>query len=300
MINEIIENTCRRIEKCKSKSSSDDFQVCRLSRDDKKVMEKEFGRRGGEEGRVEKGGDSEFDPLKIRQRMYDGWLDGSRKATCLYNKYAKIVILSDFNFRLDDYSLLIWSWIVRAFCPANLYDHIRIFFVADDSLRRFPMEGEGDIGPQNINGGYTYPCTKKLDIFIYRIEDATRVLIHELLHAFCTDRHETGIDITEAKTEAWAELIWCCFMAEGNIDEARKNIERQIGWVVLQNERVFDFIGTDGVAARKFPWRYTIAKEDIFRVWIGKQNLIDYKKKTGEPLGESLRLTNPYIRSDIY
>lgn len=288
MIHEIIEKTCQRIQECKSVVNSEGkFKMCRISDNDKIIMAKEFGSNGI--------GESEFDPLKIRQQMYRGWLEGSKTITCLLNRFAKIIILGNKEFKLNEDYLYLWSWILSTFCPLEMYGRIRIFFVADESLRRFPLEGEGDIGPQNINGGYTYPCRKNLDIFIYRIEDATRVLIHELLHAFCTDRHETGVDLIEAKTEAWAELIWCCFMAEGNIDKSLKNFESQIGWVVLQNERVIDFIGENGVVTRKFPWRYTIAKENIFRVWMGKKQLLGYKKKIGGPLGESLRLTNPYI-----
>ena len=37
---------------------------------------------------------------------------------------------------------------------------------------------------------------------IYKAEDATRVLIHELMHSSCADNHENGIDIVEAETEA--------------------------------------------------------------------------------------------------
>lgn len=286
MYQEIIEKLCTRINS--SRFPQVDFHRCSLSIDDLDLMKKEFGQTDS---------DSEFDPLKIRQKMYEGWLSGSKIATCHANKLAKIIVLSRKGFSLDRSSLSLWSWILASFCPHGMVGRIRIFFIADESLRRFPEDGfnGGEIGPQNINGGYTYPCLKNLDIFIYRIEDATRVLIHELLHAFCTDRHETGVDIIEAKTEAWAELIWCCFMAEGNVVKSIKNFEAQIGWVVLQNERVKEFIGDDGISNRKFPWRYTIAKEEVFRIWMGQGNLIKFKKNVGGPLGESLRLTNPYI-----
>jgi hypothetical protein len=277
-------------------SGAGDFKNCVLNRDDERVMAREFNQ------------NSEFDPLKIRQRMYRGWLNNVNICSCMESGPIKIIMLSEAGYKIDNECLILWSWILRTFYPPGYTGNIRIFFIADTSLRKFPvMAGRahthgfsyGEIGPEHINGGYTYPCRKNHDIFIYRIEDATRVLIHELLHAFCTDRHETGVELTEAKTEAWAELIWCCFMAKGDVAKSIKNFEKQVGWVVLQNRCVLEFIGQEGVAQQKFPWRYTIAKEDIFRIWMGKKNLQQYTKYVEGKLGESLRLTNPFIIKDM-
>lgn len=282
MIYEIIENSCKRIENCAKDIGLG--KSCKLNDDDKKIMKREFSK------------ESNFDPIHIRQRIYNDWLIGKNIVTCFSDEYAKFIILSSNNFILSQTLRKLWFWIIRSFCPTNLKGRIRIFFLADTSLRKFPDVNERKgIGPENINGGYTYPCQQQLDIFIYRIEDATRVLIHELLHAFCTDKHETGVDITEAKTEAWAELLWCCFIAKGDANIALANFEAQIGWSVLQNERVMEFIGPEKANNREFPWRYTIGKEEIFRIWMGVQNLKIFKKKVGGPLADSLRLTNPYI-----
>ena len=245
--------------------------------------------------------DSEFDPARIRQRAWEGFQSGKVPVKVFIGRLARVVVFfPDSGVGPADVPLGLWSQIGAAFSKEGMAP-IRIYLVASDSARRFPENG-GKIGPENINGGYCYPCRKNLAVYVFRAEDATRVLIHELLHAFCTDRFEVGLDLVEARTEAWAELIWCCFMAQGDLEVAKDFFMKQVQWTLAQNRRVMDFIGEEDVGVRQFPWRYTVGKEGIFARWLmgtgagaaGPAGALEAKTAAAS---RSLRLTSPYVVS---
>jgi hypothetical protein len=162
----------------------------------------------------------------------------------------------------------------------------KVFFLANTQLRKFPPKGT-PISPENINGGYTYRCEPET-ILIYRAEDATRVLIHELLHACCLDRITAGIDMIEAETEAWAELIYIALLSQGKKFIFNSLLQRQSQWMRKQNERVLKYIGHH--KSRQFPWRYTIGKQEIWEKW-GILKMEDTKPDIH--VSKSLRLTFP-------
>ena len=135
-----------------------------------------------------------------------------------------------------------------------------VYFLAHPLLRTFPRRGP--IGPQHINGGYTYPS--RLDvILIYRAEDATRVLIHELQHAYGLDDHRMNLDKVEAETEAWAELLYHAILSKGNKKAFSHHLREQARWMHAQNQRVAAHLKTP----TQFPYRYTLAKEDVWKRW---------------------------------
>ena len=241
---------------------------------------------------------SEFDPLRIRQTTWKNFKEGKVMCRVFFSGLAKIVgfFPEPSIIGPDDIPLTLWSKILKAFCHKNWAKsspRIRIYFVASVIPREFPANGR-PITPENINGGYCYPCKKELSVYIFRGEDATRVLIHELFHAFCTDRFEIGLDLVEARTEAWAEIAWCCFLAEGDEKLAKEYFLKQVAWVLGQNMNVAKYIGRRGVETAEFPWRYTLGKEHIFRRWL--------LGKLPPPVntGNSLRLTSPDIVEHVF
>lgn len=265
-----------------------------LDNEDHAIMKEEFG--SGQDAR-----ESPFDPMRIRQRAWKDWKEGKIDCSAFECKYGRIVSLfPSKKFDANDIPFTLWSQILGSFAPKGRY--IRVYLVASDNPRYIPEKG--GIGPEHINGGYCYPCRKNLAVFVFRSEDATRVLIHELLHAFCTDRFDVGLDLIEARTEAWAEIIWCCFMAGGDRQLARQFIEQQMIWVINQNRAVTDYIGVDAAVRREFPWRYTLGKDSIFRRWFSPARLpepVPDKNPQQSPSqisiksGKSLRLTDPVI-----
>jgi hypothetical protein len=229
--------------------------------------------------------ESEFDPFNKRKKMYEDMLDGyniSLKSKCDYGEL--IVILED-ESQLSDLPLGLWGRIFRMFQEKDKKP-FRVFFLANKSLRRFP-DSIYTISPENINGGYTYRCNKET-ICIYRAEDATRVLIHELQHSCCLDNIEKSLDEIEAETEAWAELFYVAILSQGKKYIFKDMIQRQSEWMKKQNIIVRHHMGNPN--SREFPWRYTIGKEEIWRRW----NIFrDDEVRPIIKVGKSLRLTYP-------
>ncbi len=126
--------------------------------------------------------------------------------------------------------------------------------------RQFPVAGS--VGPTHINGGYCMACDPGT-IVIYRREDAVRVLIHELQHASCLDNHKDDEEIIEAKTEAWAEIIYAMLAAVRLGISAEEAWRIQSGWAAAQNRRLRQQFGVNSPAA--YAWRYTVGKEVVWR-----------------------------------
>lgn len=227
---------------------------------------------------------SEFDPLNSRYSMFMRAFHTHTATIITYeSKYGKIIALLDTPEQKEQIPWELWFRILRTFYMGYSFT---IFFLANIHLRRFPEKGHAII-PQNINGGYTYPCNHEY-ICIYRAEDATRVLIHELFHASCSDNNSDGIDRVEAKTEAWAELFYGGFISEGNYKAFTKEIIRQSAWMRGQNKEVCKYIVSCGKDSYEFPWRYTIGKELYWKQW----GILNTQVKHANVHG-SLRLTPP-------
>jgi hypothetical protein len=187
--------------------------------------------------------------------------------------------------QMADLPWQLWGRILRMFSEP-FRKPFKIFFLANKSLREFP-EGDEPITPENINGGYTYRCDPET-IVLYRAEDATRVLIHELQHSCCLDKPEKGIDIVEAETEAWAELFYVAILSQGKKYMFKDLLQRQSEWIIKQNKKVKKHMNNPN--SMEFPWRYTIGKEEIWERWgiLRKDEM-----KPVIVVGNSLRLTYP-------
>ena len=224
---------------------------------------------------------SEFDQTNKRKQMYDSIVSGEGHVVKFKNKFGQLIIILETPEQLEEMPLQLWGRILRMFYEKSKKP-FKVHLLANSSLRLFPKKDK-PIEPENINGGYTYRCNPET-IIIYRAEDATRVLIHELQHSCCLDNTNFGIDQIEAETEAWAELIYTALLSEGNPEIFEELLEKQSAWIIQQNKQVrkhmqhpFDF-----------PWRYTIGKEEVWRRW-NILRITNYKVN----LNNSLRLTCP-------
>jgi hypothetical protein len=216
---------------------------------------------------------SEFDPTNVRRAMIQN-IESSTVRTC---PYGTVHVIHSGSIKHDDIPWGLWGRILRLYREKR--KPYTIFFLASPHLREFPTKGP--ITPYNINGGYTYPCNHDT-IVLYRAEDATRVLIHELQHSACLDNHALGIDRTEAETEAWAELLYCALLSQGNKIRFHALLKEQSAWILSLNKRVRQFIGKTNA----FPWRYTVGKEEVWRRW-------GVLKLVATTYINSLRLTMP-------
>jgi hypothetical protein len=146
------------------------------------------------------------------------------------------------------------------------------------------------VTPQHINGGYAYACAPET-IVIYREEEVERVLIHELLHAACTDDMDKPEWLREVLTETWAELFLVAILANGSLRKATRLWKIQAQWIANQQHVLTTEYGV--LTPESFPWRYTVGRATAL------QNLgIMLPPPSPEPrlaLGNSLRFTSPAI-----
>lgn len=286
MLNEIINHTLDSIRKNVHTDYNEKWIQTVLDDTDIDNIEREFS------------SVAPFDPLKIRQKALKNWHEKKIELKVFECRFARVIIFfQDSQISEKDIPFFLWSQILSSFIGYHNMEKVRIYFVATDIPRKIPNKrGHGiKIGPEHINGGYCSPCRKIPCIYIYRWEDATRVLIHELLHAFCTDNFEKDLDIIESRTETWAEILWCCYLSGGSEKKAREFIQEQIKWIINQNNSVIEFIGDNASDKREFPWRYTIGREEVLKRWC--TGFIDRNEDRNCFIDthDSLRLTSPDI-----
>ena len=136
-------------------------------------------------------------------------------------------------------------------------DSWRIVWFAHPKRREI---GPGEVpGPEHVNGGYTYPCDNET-IVIYREEEVCRVLVHELLHASCTD--DTSLDIIdqEAATETWAELFLIAIQAK-TPRAAATLWAKQAKWIADQEYLLRTQYNVNNRTS--YAWRYTVARRKV-------------------------------------
>jgi hypothetical protein len=232
---------------------------------------------------------SEFDPLNKRKELYDKFIKNNTYNIFVECKYGKIFGIFENETQIVETPFILWMRILRIYSE-KIIKPFKVYFLAVNNLREFP-EGNKPIKPENINGGYTYSCNHET-IMIYRAEDATRVLIHELLHSSCTDKLDSNVDLIESETEAWAELVYIALLSQGRKFIFNDLLKRQSEWMRKQNAKVRKHMTNP--ESKEFPWRYTIGKQDVWERWgiLSKEDMKPYINKIN-----TLRLTYPVDNS---
>jgi hypothetical protein len=139
---------------------------------------------------------------------------------------------------------------------------VRIVVFAHPKKREAP-DTHAPIAQEHVNGGTALRCTPT-SIVIYRKEEATRVLLHELFHATCTDPYSKTTPEIEADTEAWAELVLCAMAAKGSPGVWDKRIQEQFEWAVQQANYVSQRHGISG--PKDYGWRYLVGRIHVWRM----------------------------------
>ena len=224
---------------------------------------------------------TKFDQIKSRTHYNEAWNAGRIQPDVRQTEGGTVVAFFDAPEQAADVPWALWSRILQLFKRPDGLPYT-IYFCAHPALRTFPERTGETVKPLHINGGYTYPCDATC-VFVYRAEDATRVLIHELFHAACSDSPHLPTERREAETEAWAELMWCGFMAGGNLKTLESLVAKQAHWMAAQTRRLREG-GHMEAGVMGFPWCYTIGKEEVWRRW-GLAATLEPKAAT------SLRLT---------
>lgn len=190
--------------------------------------------------------------------MWEGTDTGGGQILCKSCRYAKVLWIQPKGTQIEP-PWEEWSQIVQWFGPAIRGEKWRIFWFPAHIQRILPEKGH-EVGPENINGGYCYPCNPHI-IVVYRYEEASRVLIHELLHAACTDPPDASLPIKEATTETWAELLLVALCSKGQRRSAERLWKLQSQWIANQNHtlEIYHHVKT----IEDYAWRYTVGRKEI-------------------------------------
>lgn len=224
--------------------------------------------------------ESLFDPLRLRKNEWYSVERGEEPIQCKSCKYAKVLwIGTSVEPPWEEWGRIV-QWMGY---PGE--GKWRIFWFPADVPRQLPQRGN-PITSQHINGGYCYPCSAHT-IVIYRIQEATRVLLHELLHAACTDPPGASLPIKEATTETWAEIFLVALCSQGDLKKAKALWKMQSQWIVNQNKRVKE--ENSVLSSEDYAWRYTVGRELILR------SLHIRLPKGRMDSSRSLRLTHPSL-----
>ena len=180
----------------------------------------------------------------------------------------------------------------------KLTQPIHIWFVPISSKRYFPKNGEM-IDAEHINGGYTYISNKT--IFVYRLEEFPKVMLHEVLHNTYLQTQFTSTDLTklskklnismkcnfqpaEAIIELWALYYHLKFISyEKNISFNELYYE-ELQWSLSQTKRLLDY------------------KDKYYNEWCEKTNAISYiyiKTCLLFYLQDFLKIKTPYASSKL-
>ena len=203
---------------------------------------------------------SPFDPLGLRLQVLQDLR--SKKAELITKRceYAKVLAI------VYPTTTIPWDLFAKIFAafgkpkaPYAPHPLWRVVWFANSTLRLFPSLNS-EIGPAHINGGYAFPCRPET-IVIYREEEVARVLIHELLHAACTDSKDDPIEMKEAKTESWAELFLIAIQTAGKPRKTLRLWKAQAQWIVDQETILKNSYGVNNPS--NYAWRYTVARREV-------------------------------------
>jgi hypothetical protein len=197
-----------------------------------------------------------FDKNELKKEAVIRLLQGGAKVTKTVCNYGEIIAIS-FNDNPLSLEWNTWWRSVRLLSPNK---KVRIVFFGNPMNRQFPKSGS--VESEHINGGSTYRCNSET-VLVYRREEATRVLLHELFHANCSDPYRKSTEYIEADTEAWAEIMLCAMAAKGQKAKWDTLMKKQVDWALRQSETLKDFYDLKGPS--DYAWRYAVGRLDIWK-----------------------------------
>lgn len=218
---------------------------------------------------------SPLDELKLKDQILDGLKNNSVGIWKSYSQLGEIIYLGS----KETVNIQVWWRCIRLLSNKP----VRVVIFAHPSLRLMPEPGH-PVEAKHINGGYANCCDGR-SIVIYRKEELTRVLIHELLHASCSDPYSSNTSDLESNTEAWAEIIQGAMVAGGDQAKWIMAMNRQIDYSLRQSSTLRD--NHSVLSKNDYAWRYTTGK---FEVWKRLGFKIPDLPTDYEPVN-SLRLT---------
>jgi hypothetical protein len=237
-------------------------------------------------------GDSVFDPIGLRTSLFQDLQEGRAELMCrrlLGSVPAKVLVIVA-KGQTPFLSWKLWANIFHAFGKCRNGNEWRIIFYCSSAKRTLPQKGESP-GQKHVNGGYAYPNDPS-SIVIYREEEATRVLVHELLHACGSDNMSNTEQMREVLTESWAEVFLIGVLANGSVQKAKHLWKIQSQWIVDQEHVLRNQYAVNSPS--DYSWRYIVGRREVLERFGFR-----FPNPSANPraaIEDSLRFTSPILQ----
>jgi len=159
----------------------------------------------------------------------------SNFAITTYNKYVKAIAL--------------WICMLSIYSSNRCAKTLSVYLYFTSLTKELPQTNVTILDEHNVNTAFTTSCPKDSEIVIFRKEEWFKVFIHETFHNFGLDFSDMNINestkyilklfpvksevnLYEAYTEFWAEIINACFCSFYSIKN-KKNIGEFLSYVDL-------------------------------------------------------------------
>ena len=182
--------------------------------------------------------DSNFIPSQIKDDILYNIL-GYMKMSLTINKlkvniYYGIFDKKDFNKLKEIKKSLLEALTMIKFCTTytslKSMKSLSVYLYLTDKEKKLPNNPVLVLGPNNCNSAVTFACAENGKLMIYRKEEWTKVLLHELFHRLCLDfsgiKYESlrnkmkklfdvqsDFEISESYSEFWAVILNSCFIS---------------------------------------------------------------------------------------
>ena len=198
---------------------------------------------------------SSFDPLGLRASVLEDLRSGRARLITKSCTVAKILAV------VYPGQVIPWDVFGRIFQTfgASHGKPWRVVWFANPTPRTMPTQNSSPRS-EHLNGGYAFPCRPET-VIIYRYEEVARVLVHELLHAACTDSMNDSVSLRETKTESWAELFLVAIQARGRPRIAARLWATQAQWIANQETVLRIDHATN--APTDYAYRYTVGRREF-------------------------------------
>jgi len=203
----------------------------------------------------------EFDKQGLKMGIWTAYKTGKARLVCMrLGGLARVIMFLIEGTKEPSWEL--WARVFQWFGPSSDGKPWKVTWFPAKAERQFPLLGQ-DLGPEHVNGGYTQICSTN-GIYIYRQEEATRVFIHEMVHATCLDERGEGwtIPLKEAMVEMWAELILIAVVSRGSLFQAKRLWVKQSHWIADTNHTAQQNHNEND--ASDYAWRYLSGRRFMY------------------------------------
>lgn len=172
-----------------------------------------------------------------------------------------LLFMKDSKKQLERYdfyakNIFMWLYICSKYSKNKCVKDLDINVFLTPITRHLPLSNVKILGPENINGAYTYCCKNRGEIYIFRKEDWFKVFIHETFHSFGLDfcyasserlknvlasifNVKSDFNIEEAYSETWAVIYNSVFVSYGSMKHKTLGTFLMNMDVCLQTERLY-------------------------------------------------------------